>query len=195
MLHGVVLCGGHSRRMGSPKAMLPWGDSTLLSHAATRLRLAGLDPLCAGPNEWAAEIGCPSLVDEPAGVGPLGGIAAALTSGDCFVLAVDMPLLTADEIRRLVAAGAARRKLVLPRVAERFQPLAAYWPADILPALRTYLSQGGRAIHGFLDAQDTVCLDESGLETIGVSPLHFAGVNDPEAYRSLLTQALGGTSK
>ena len=33
----VVLCGGHSRRMGRDKAWLPFGEVTLLEHVAERV--------------------------------------------------------------------------------------------------------------------------------------------------------------
>ena len=40
-MSAVILCGGHSRRMGRDKAGLAWGDGTLLD---TLLRaLSGLD--------------------------------------------------------------------------------------------------------------------------------------------------------
>ncbi len=192
MLHGIVLCGGLSRRMGSPKALLPWGDVNLLGHAVRRLAGAQLRPLCAGPQEWTAGLACEVLADDPPAVGPLGGISAGLSRGDCFVLGVDMPLLSSEEITRLVQAGAEAGLALLPQVAGRLQPLAAFWPRTLLPDLRRYLDEGGRSVLGFLGRQATVCVDEAGLLRMGVDPSHFQGMNDPDAYRTLLKEAHGG---
>jgi len=192
MLHGVVLCGGLSRRMGSPKAQLTWGDGNLLQHAVHRLAAAGLEPLCAGPSDWAGAAGCPALTDEPAGAGPLGGIAAALAHGDCLVLAVDMPLLTAAELRQIAAAGARQGVATLPFVDGRLQPLAAFWPAQLLPGLRSYLSEGHRSVLGFLEGRPQRRLAEDELERIGVVPGHLQGFNTREEYTALGLWADGG---
>ncbi len=192
MLHGVVLCGGQSRRMGSPKAQLPWGEGSLLQHAVRRLAAAGLSPLCAGPPDWAEAAGCPALWDEPAGAGPLGGIAAGLAHGDCLVLAVDMPLLTAEELRRIAAAGAPLGQAVLPLVGGRLQPLAAFWPATLLPGLRRYLSEGHRSVLGFLEGRPQMRLGEVELAGIGVVPGHLQGFNTRDEYLALTPWADGG---
>lgn len=39
----IVLAAGASARMGRPKALLPWGDSTLVQHAIEILSAAGVD--------------------------------------------------------------------------------------------------------------------------------------------------------
>ena len=41
----VIVAAGASSRMGSPKALLPWAGSTLLEHALSQARLAGVDAL------------------------------------------------------------------------------------------------------------------------------------------------------
>ena len=41
----VIVAAGASSRMGSPKALLPWAGSTLLDHALSQARLAGVDAL------------------------------------------------------------------------------------------------------------------------------------------------------
>jgi molybdenum cofactor cytidylyltransferase len=40
---GVILAAGASRRMGQPKALLPWAGSTFLAQAAQRLQGLGLE--------------------------------------------------------------------------------------------------------------------------------------------------------
>ncbi len=194
MLHGVVLCGGASRRMGTPKALLPWRDGNLLGHAVRRLAGAGLAPLCAGPQGWADGLPCDVIADDLPDAGPLGGIGAALARGGCFVLAVDTPLLTPDEIRRLVLAGDGRPEVLLPVVEGRPQPLATLWPGDLLPDLRRYLGDGGRSVLGFLARRPTLALDEPALEGMGVDPRHLQGMNDPQSYRALLAEGEGGTT-
>lgn len=42
---GIVLAAGESRRMGRPKALLPWRGSTFLEIVVTQLGEAGLDPI------------------------------------------------------------------------------------------------------------------------------------------------------
>lgn len=39
----VILAAGASQRMGTPKALLPWGGSTLLEHAIAQARAAGVN--------------------------------------------------------------------------------------------------------------------------------------------------------
>jgi molybdenum cofactor cytidylyltransferase len=41
----MILAAGASARMGTPKALLPWGDTTLLAHAITEARVAGVDEI------------------------------------------------------------------------------------------------------------------------------------------------------
>ena len=185
MTFGLVLCGGESRRMGTAKALLPWRGGTLLGHAVGRLRAAGLEPLCAGPAEWAEAALCRPLADEPPGAGPLGGIAAGLALGDVFVLAVDMPLLTPDEIARLVARGRERGLALVPEAAGRLQPLAAFWPQTLRRALAQYLGRGERSVVGFLEGEPHVRLDEPALRRLGVDPGHLRGANTPDAWEAL----------
>ena len=177
--------------MGTPKALLPWARGTMLSHAVDRLRAAGLEPWCAGPPDWALAAACPHLEDDPPLAGPLGAIAAALRQGDAFVLAVDMPLLTPEEIVRLIEVGEAAQFAAVPIAAGGPQPLAAFWPGYLLSYLRQYLDSGGRSVLSFLAEAPHIRLQEPDLVRLGVDPGHLRGCNTPEEYLAL-TQGGGG---
>src|SRR5436190_14929667 len=41
----VILAAGASQRMGSPKALLPWGDSTLLEYVLAQARAASVEDI------------------------------------------------------------------------------------------------------------------------------------------------------
>ena len=75
MILGAVIAGGRSTRFGSDKALAMIGGERLIDRT-----IAALDPqvdrLVVCGREWP---GCLSLADRPqAGLGPLGGLAAAL---------------------------------------------------------------------------------------------------------------------
>ena len=74
-LLGAIIAGGASSRFGSDKALALLGGQPLIAHAQAALEpLVGAIVVCG--RAWG---GLPMLADVPvAGLGPLGGIAAAL---------------------------------------------------------------------------------------------------------------------
>lgn len=103
-----------------------------------------------------ATLALPSLPDDPAGVGPIGGLrslllcASELGSPTALALACDLPYLDEAVIARLTAplSSAAR----VPLVADRLQPLAAaYDPVASLSALDRSLSVRKYALMHVLD--------------------------------------------
>jgi len=109
-LAGVVLAGGASSRFGRDKAEEIWRGRTLLDWS-----IAALDPFCgtvfvAGRTHPTRE----SVADRPhAGLGPLGGLAGALTAARAggfarlLSLPCDTPRLPADLLARLAASPSA----------------------------------------------------------------------------------------
>jgi len=137
MILGVVLAGGQARRFGSDKALAELGGQTLLAHAVDTL--AGwCDHVVVVGRETAP---APTLPDWPRpGMGPLGGLAAALRlavdDGYAAVLScgVDAALLPDDLPERLGAAPA--------YVAD--QPVIGLWPASAAEAIVAILHGDGR---------------------------------------------------
>lgn len=75
MILGCVLAGGRSTRFGSDKALARLGETTLLTAAVDQLSMWCDQVVVVGREEAPA----PSMPDWPrAGMGPLGGLAAAL---------------------------------------------------------------------------------------------------------------------
>lgn len=181
-VRGAILCGGRSRRMGRPKALLPWNGATLLEHARDRLLSAGLEPVLLGPADWAGTYGLRWIPDAVEDAGPLGGVLAALALGDVFALAVDVPLLEVDEIAALVREGTISGAATIPGSAGSIHPLSAFWPADLLGPLGRYVEAGGRSAHGFLSGVPHRLLGDADLLRLGVDPRHFANVNTPAEY-------------
>ncbi len=186
---GAVLCGGRSRRMGSPKALLPWAGGDLLGHALSILSAAGIEPVCLGPAEWAERHGAAALADAVQDAGPLGGVLAAVAKDDVFLIAVDMPLLTAGEMRALAAYGEAQKTLMLPAQDGMLRALCGYWPRELAQPLEDYLRSGERRVLGFADRVPHRYLDDGDLRRIGVDPGHLLGLNTREEYEAALAAA------
>src|SRR4051794_4276006 len=96
---GFVLAGGQSRRMGTDKAFLEFCGRPLIAHAVGILTAAGLPVSIAGARAEAREaLAAHALViaDNQPGLGPLGGVCAALASTSAafgVFLPIDVPLM------------------------------------------------------------------------------------------------------
>jgi molybdopterin-guanine dinucleotide biosynthesis protein A len=151
----VILAGGKSSRMGSDKAFTELDGQTLLAHQIRLVRDAGTaEVLISGrPGVNYSEFGCPVLTDKFPDAGPLAGIHSALAVTDSpllLVLAVDLPGMTADFLRKL-AAGCSENTGVVPRVAENLEPLAAIYPKATLPLATFLLGQNSFAVRNFAE--------------------------------------------
>jgi molybdopterin-guanine dinucleotide biosynthesis protein A len=133
-LTGLLLVGGFSWRMGRDKATLVSGDQPLWARQLSLLRQIKADTICISAREqpdWApADVQV--LLDTPPSRGPLTGIALALTTmTTCHLLAlaVDLPQLTAEYLRKLVALTPSGKGLV-PCNEGREEPLTAVYPKE-----------------------------------------------------------------
>ncbi|MBI5535645.1 MAG: molybdenum cofactor guanylyltransferase [Deltaproteobacteria bacterium] len=131
-----VFVGGRSRRLGGiPKGLLkhPVESGSLVERALSMGRRVGSEVVLVGKHEAYEGLGVRMLADAPAGVGPIGGLAALLAHAgerDAIAIACDMPFVPIELVERLVATsgGAA----VVPRRAGGLEPLCTLYRPDAL---------------------------------------------------------------
>ncbi len=142
---GFVLAGGQSSRMGRDKALAELAGQLLVTRALGILREAGLSAEIAGARSPLDNY-APVVEDATAGLGPLGGICAAMASTQArhaAFLSVDMPLLPASLIvyllRHAQITGAA---VTVPSVNGFAQTFPVVVDRAVLPLLETSLQSG-----------------------------------------------------
>lgn len=170
-LLGAVLAGGRSSRFGSDKAMAPWQGRPLIEHAADALR-PHVDALVVCGREHP---GLASVPDRPApGMGPLGGIAAALhragVGGFDAVLTIgcDTPLIPSELLTALLAAPGAAYAAGLP--------VMGRWPTILAAGLDAFLAQDRKhSIRSWAASVGAVELDFPDIPNIN-SPADLAAL-------------------
>ena len=107
---GIVLCGGKSTRMGTPKATLPFGPETMLQRVV-RLLGSVVDPIIvvAARRQALPELPDDVIVtqDEREERGPLEGLRAGLKAlpnsvDSAYVTSCDVPLLVPGFVTRMI---------------------------------------------------------------------------------------------
>jgi molybdopterin-guanine dinucleotide biosynthesis protein A len=145
---GIVLAGGRSSRMGTPKAALEWHGSTLLRRVTGILARAVDGPVVVvrAPDQPLPELSpAVELAEDPVeGRGPLQGLAVGLAAVEdraavAFLSSTDVPLLHPMFVSRVLAAMSDDVDVVLP-VARGFpQPLAAAYRVGVRPTVERLL--------------------------------------------------------
>jgi molybdopterin-guanine dinucleotide biosynthesis protein A len=150
-----IFAGGRGLRMGGrDKAQLP----APLTGEPLQQRLLGLGErlgiecvVVGGAGH--SEVFC--IADEPAGIGPIGGLCALLTHAGnraAIALACDLPYLDMALLGRLVSSPSAAAVLSARDPATgKWQPMfARYDSPRVLPALRVSVADGVRSFQTFL---------------------------------------------
>jgi molybdopterin-guanine dinucleotide biosynthesis protein A len=145
---GIVLCGGESRRMGRPKAWLPFHGEFMLERVARILgeAVAPIVVVAAPGQELPPLPDSIAIVrDANQGRGPLEGLAAGLRHLDqlgiagAYVSSTDVPLLQPAFVRRMVELSA-DAAIAVPYVDGRHHPLAAVYRTTVLAEVSRLLA-------------------------------------------------------
>jgi molybdopterin-guanine dinucleotide biosynthesis protein A len=189
----AVLAGGASRRMGVPKAALPYGGTTLLAHQTGRLSAIFSEVFVVAKEAPGFDAGpAPVVLDRIADRAPIHGLVRALeeAADRLFVLAVDLPLVTGEVIRavarRSLACDAAA---VLPRAGGRLQPLAAVWRRSVLPTALSRIARGELSLYGLAQEVGAEIVPEEVWRALDPSGNSFANINTIEEYAAIRERA------
>jgi molybdenum cofactor guanylyltransferase len=168
----VVLAGGRSSRMGSPKSALAWHGSTLLRRTASIVARAVSGPVVVvgAPGQELPELP-PSVEvhrDPQEGRGPLQGIAVGLATlaeraDVAFVCSTDLPFLHPAFVSAVLGAVGPDVDVALPVARGYPQPLGAAYRTGLAP-LVDKLVAADRLRPAFLFEEcRTIRLDDAAL--------------------------------
>jgi molybdenum cofactor guanylyltransferase len=196
---GIVLAGGRSSRMGTPKAALEWHGSTLLRRTVGILARVTDGPVVVVRAAGQALPDVPAAVDiveDPReGLGPVQGLAAGLAAvagraDVAFICSTDLPFLHPAFARRVLRVVGDGTDVGLPVARGYPQPLAAAYSTGLAP-LAERLVQEGRLRPAFLFEQCAVTrLDEAALRSDPVLAAldpeldSVVNVNEPGEYQA-----------
>lgn len=201
-LGGVILCGGQSKRMGSDKALLPFGDGdTLLSFVVQQVQQAvGDGPVvCVA----AVEQPLPPLPDEvmiardrQPDLGPLAALSIGLQQlrgkvDTVFAVGCDTPLVSPALIE-LVVNRLGDASAATPVVDGHRQPLLAAYKPRAADQAEVLLATGKRSLQGLLDAIAVTEVTLAELEAVDPDRHSLLNCNDQASYEQALAIATQG---
>ena len=141
-MRGLVLAGGLSERMGSPKAFLEYKDRPLYLRAFELL-----SPICSEvyvSGRLGQYFDVPTIYDcnDFAGIGPASGILSAYEqyNDTWFILACDFPLATYAAVNQLFKAH--RPPATYFGVDGQIEPLFSIWSPEALETLKNNVKAG-----------------------------------------------------
>ena len=186
---GVILAGGASRRMGSKKALLKTGETTLIELVYRTLAPLFNDVLIVtnSPEDYAF-LPCRTVPDVFPDTGAIAGLHAGLTASTTervFVAACDMPSLN-PELIRLLCTTSPEADAVVPVNNEGLrEPLHAVYARSTLVTLQEIIEQGDRSILTVLDKLATTLIEREVYGGIAGAEESFRNVNTPEEYAEI----------
>lgn len=185
----VVLAGGESRRMGFPKAMLPWRGSYVLAAVVDRLVPHFRDVRVVGKRESALPpLPCEVLYDDHPLSGPLVGLATGLSASRArwsFVVGCDMPFLHLPLVREM-AASLSDRDIAALEIEGWIQPLHAFYSRACLEEAETLLASGITSLRKLIQRRAVQLLDPEQLGHGDAAPRSLADLDTPGAYRAAI---------
>ena len=174
-LHGLVLAGGRSTRMGHDKAALQYAGRSQLERA-----FALLEPLVTrcfvsvrdDQRNDPLRARYPQVVDAASGLeGPAAGIVSALRAhpqAAWVVVACDLPFLDAGTLQHLIARRDPTRLATAFRSSHDAlpEPLCAIYEPAALAALEQFIAGGRNCPRKFLIQSATLLLEQPTAEAL-----------------------------
>ncbi len=184
---GIILCGGRSKRMGLPKAFLPFEGKTIIENLLDRFNSL-FDEVFLVTNEpdTFSHLSVNVVKDILPYRGPVCGILSGLLvarNSHAFVVACDMPLVDKKIIRQMCSQRHDADVLVLAHE-DGVEPLLGLYAKSCIKSMEEALFTDNLAVSDLLDGlkAKTYLCQEAPTKQL---PSYF-NVNTPQDYSQLL---------
>ncbi len=188
----LLLAGGQSSRMGTNKALLPFGKTTVLDFMIARLQQVCEEViLVTTPAPTYPHLPLRKIFDVVAGKFSLGGLYTGLLQSPSeanFVCGCDMPLLEPKLVRYLLHQIAGY-DAVVPRIDGCFEPLCAVYSKACLPYIEAQLQTTDLRMTSWLTQARVRLVSQEELRLIDPEMLSFMNMNTPEDYQRMIRLA------
>ncbi len=210
-LLGAVLAGGGSGRFGSPKPLARLHGTPLWERVFSALTgVCGRVVVVANDAVVQKEVAraAPVLSDRRMGLGPLGGVDAALAHAvdrglsHVMILAADMPWVSREVLKTLARVATRRGGVCVASSGSPwgFEPLCGVYPVSVLEELSTALAAGARTAGSFVGSVDPLEVDTGApsecFRSVNVAadlpPPGFAIVGNKNSGKTTLAVAILG---
>jgi molybdopterin-guanine dinucleotide biosynthesis protein A len=180
----AILAGGRGRRLGGADkgALIIGGQSIIERQIALLRQLTSSIVIVAGQPDAYTGHGVPVVVDEVAGVGPLGGLSTALAQSErpyTVVVACDMPFLSLAFLQHLVMRVRGV-DVALPRTADGYHPLCAAYARTLLPTIRARVKAGRLDVVGLVREVRAAVVGPEELAAFDPGRVMLSNVNTPQ---------------
>lgn len=186
---GLLLAAGSSSRMGTPKQLLPWGQTTMIGHCISEAKRSKLDSLLVVLGAEAAQIQAAitnDATDIVINKHWSGGIASTIKTGvdqitsndtvdGILIMLADQPLVSTDYLNKLIEAFDTSNRIVASTYDQSLGVPAIFGAAhfDLLMTL-----EGDRGAGYILNAR------RDSVKTIAAST-ELTDIDTMEAYTAL----------
>ena len=187
----VILAGGRSTRMGFDKQLLKMNDKRVCHHLITLLNSRFDDIMVATPTPHLYQGENVRIIpDIYRGIGPLGGIHAALVgakSEAVFTIDCDMPFLELPYIDYMMGEMArGTYDACVTQCGDYLETFHAFYCRSALPALEEAASQGDCSVHRFARSIRSLVIPQKTAAAFSPDWLAFTNLNTPEEYELFL---------
>ena len=193
---GALLVGGGSRRMGRDKLRLrlPGGEALAAVAARALMEVCGSLLAVGGGAEGLLPAAFERQPDAVEGIGPAGGLLAALRRARTpwvLVLSADLPAVDAAFLAELQERAAADPGRVLfPWREGRSRHQASAWPRVLLPRVEAAVADGRRALRELAPLESLRFWNYGEGRVPGRIRDPLANLNSPRDWRSWTGQGL-----
>jgi molybdopterin-guanine dinucleotide biosynthesis protein A len=187
----LVLCGGHSKRMGADKASLPFGEETLLERVVRRIEDAVDEIWLVAREGQELHLDLPVARDPAEGLGPLAGLAAglrAMSAPRAFLVSCDVPLIEPAMVERIfdLCEGSSAG---IPLVDGFHMTTTAVYDQKLLPVAEGLLQAGRLRPFFLVEAAGARIISEEELRAVDPTLQSLRDCDTPEDYAELLQLA------
>lgn len=181
----AIIAGGEAKRFhGQIKSNIVIAGKTIMTRMLEEVSGIFSEILIVTntPAEFQKHPGVRLIPDTFMGIGPLGGIHAAVKACSCpavFILAGDMPLIKGELIRKQVALFEEKQPdAVIPKTGNYIEPLHSIYDKTLLDRLEAYiLTRNNHAVWEFVKTIDPYWFEPENDTSASNS---FTSVNTPD---------------